>query len=73
MMIFHTDFNLITTQITITGNNTAPCVRFEAVADSLELEGAENLTVTLTGPPDVQLNIASVNVFIQESNGAYRQ
>ena len=65
----HTDFNLITSQVTITATNTGPCVRFEAVADSLGLEGVENLTLTLTGPPNVQLISPTADICIQDSDG----
>ena len=65
----HVDFNLITTQVTITATNTQPCVRFEAVADSLGLEGVENLTLTLTGPPNVQLISPTADICIQDSDG----
>ena len=65
----HTDFNLIMTQVTITATNTQPCVRFEAVADSLGLEGVENLTLTLTGPPNVQLTNSTADIFIEDFGG----
>ena len=63
------DFNLITSQVTITATNTQPCVRFEAVADSLGLEGVENLTLTLSGPPNVQLTTPTADICIQEPDG----
>ena len=69
----YADFNLITTQVTITGTNTQPCVRFKAVADSLGLEGVENLTLTLTGPPNVQLISPTADICIQDSNGNKRK
>ena len=65
----HLDINLITTQVTITANNTQPCVRFEAVTDSLGLEGVENLTLTLSGPPNVQLTHSTADIFIEDFGG----
>ncbi|CAI8040269.1 hypothetical protein GBAR_LOCUS22447 [Geodia barretti] len=62
------DFNLITPQVTITETMTEPCVRFQAIADVLGLERVENLTLSLSGPPDVQLTTASLHICIQDSD-----
>ena len=63
------DFNLITSQVTITATNTQPCVRFEAVADGLGLESVENLTFTLSGLPNGQLATTTADICIQEPDG----
>ncbi|CAI8040262.1 hypothetical protein GBAR_LOCUS22443, partial [Geodia barretti] len=63
-----TDFDLITPQVTITRTMTEPCVRFQAIADDLGLEGVENLTLSLSGPPNVQLTNASLHICIQDSD-----
>ena len=47
-------------------------MRFEAVTDSLGLEGVENLTLTLTGPSNVQVTTATVDICIQDSDGNKR-
>ena len=65
----YTDFNLLTTQVTITETMTEPCVSFQAVADDLGLEEVENLTLSLSGPPNVQLTTASLQICIQDSDG----
>jgi hypothetical protein len=62
------DFNLITTQVTITETVTEPCVSYQAIADGLGLEGVENLTLSLSGPPNVQLTNASLHICIQDSD-----
>ena len=62
----YTDFDLITTQVTITENMTEPCVSYQAIADGLGLEGVENLTLSLSGPPNVQLTTASLHICIQD-------
>ena len=48
---------------------TEPCVSFQAIADGLGLEGVENLTLSLSGPPNVQLTNASLHICIQDSDG----
>ena len=65
----YTDFNLLTSQVTITETMTEPCVSFQAIADGLGLEGVENLTLSLSGPPNVQLTTASLHICIQDSDG----
>ena len=55
--------------MTITETMTEPCVRFQAIADVLGLERVENLTLSLSGPPDVQLTTASLHICIQDSDG----
>jgi hypothetical protein len=62
------DFDLLTTQVTITGTMTEPCVSFQAVADGLGLEEVENLTLSLSEPPNVQLTTASLHICIQDSD-----
>ncbi|CAI8052754.1 hypothetical protein GBAR_LOCUS28872 [Geodia barretti] len=62
------DFDLITSQVTITETKTEPCVSYQAIADRLGLEGVENLTLSLSGPPNVQLTTASLHICIQDSD-----
>ena len=57
--------------MTITETVTEPCVRFQAIADGLGLEGVENLTLSLSGPPNVQLTNASLHFCIQDSEGKH--
>ena len=55
--------------MTITETMTESCVSFQAIADGLGLEGVENLTLSLSGPPNVQLTTASLHICIQDSDG----
>ena len=64
-----TDFNLVTSQVTIEPTNTEPCVEFLAVADSLGLEGVEQLTLSLSGPPNVRLTTDTLTISIEDSDG----
>ena len=43
------------------------------MADSLGLEGVENLTLALTGPPNIQLTAAILTVHILDTTGMYEE
>lgn len=65
------DFNLITTQVTITPRATGPCIGFRAVEDGLGLEGIEMLILSLSGPPTVNLTNPFITVYIEDSDGKW--
>jgi hypothetical protein len=62
------DLTLITEEITISTTDRQPCVRFIAVADSLALEELETLTLSLSGPPNVQLSPDAIEICINDSD-----
>ena len=59
----------MSSQVTITRTTTEPCVEFLAVVDILGLEGVEQLTLSLSGPPNVQLTTDTLTISIEESDG----
>ena len=65
------DFNLTTDEVVIAAEATEPCVVFTALADSLALEGQEMLTLSLSGPENVIISNATVNIIINDANGMY--
>ena len=67
------DFNLITKEVTITATATKLCVSFIALADNLALEGQEMLTLSLSGPDNVIVDTANVNITIDDGDGTYAQ
>ena len=58
------DFNLITPQVT-TSN---PCISFAALADNLGLEGEETLTLSLSGPSNVQFENSTLEIHIIDAD-----
>ena len=65
------DFNLVTETVTITATTSDPCVSFIAVADNLGLEGEEMLTLSLSGPDNVMIDIDTVSITILDADGMY--
>ena len=63
------DFELVTSQVTITTTNPEPCVEYKALADDLALEGDETLILSLSAPENVQLGIDTVTITIQDADG----
>jgi hypothetical protein len=63
------DLDLVTSEVVITAGDREPCVKFSAVAgDPLDLEPLEMLSLSLSAPPNVQLETPSLSVFIQDGS-----
>ena len=69
--VFSPDFNLVTEEVVITATSTETCVSFIALADSLGLEGEEMLSLSLSGPENVMIGNATLDITIQDADGMY--
>ena len=65
------DFNLITKEVIVTATDTKLCVSFIALADNLALEGQEMLTLSLSGPDNVIVDMPTVTIGIDDTDGMY--
>ena len=65
------DFNLITKEVIITATDTKLCVSFTALADDLALEGQEMLMLSLSGPDNVIVDMPTVTIGIDDTDGMY--
>ena len=71
VVLLSPDFNLDTEEVMITATNREPCVRFTALADNLGLEGDEMLSLSLSGPDNVMISIATVTITILDADGMH--
>jgi hypothetical protein len=62
------DFYLITKEVVITATDTKLCVSFIALADNLALEGQEMLTLSLSGPDNVIVDMPTVTIGIDDTD-----